>query len=177
MTWQLGSCNLRHLLILHTFNATRHLDQPRNGRLRPRRCSQRCIRTPSGARQIRRASGRNARVAGCVPNLAPRSDSTVSSDTITRNRPQRAPPAVISAAVAPKRCSSSTPTLAATPTSAFGSRRPSGARPLGYPEHDWLQGPKKMQKPPFRTSTSSRPLVSKPCGGPSELATRLLERS
>ena len=37
-----------------------------------------CLRAPSGARQIRRASGRNARVARVRPTTpTPRSDSTI----------------------------------------------------------------------------------------------------
>ena len=104
MTWQLGSCNLRHLLILHTVQR----DAPPSINLEMvasalAAAPSVCIRTPSGARQIRRASGRNARVARVRPEPRPRSDSTVSSDTITRNRPQRAIPAVISAAVAPQK--------------------------------------------------------------------------
>ena len=104
MTWQLGSCNPRHLLILHTVQR----DAPPSINLEMvasalAAAPSVCIRTPSGARQIRRASGRNARVARVRPEPRPRSDSTVSSDTITRNRPQRAIPAVISAAVAPQK--------------------------------------------------------------------------
>ena len=101
---ELGSCNHGTSLSCTQFNATRHPRSTSKWSPPPSPLLPAFAFARPQAR-VRFAAPLVATHAspGCVPNLAPRSDSTVSSDTITRNRPQRAIPAVISAAVAPQK--------------------------------------------------------------------------